>query len=479
MQPQDLVATLVRTFPDRVLTRPGALAPYESDGLTTFRARPRAVVLARVAAGGHRHRPLVPRGRRALHGPRQRHEPVGRRRPGRRRHRHRPQSTERESCGSIPTARLAVVEPGVINLDVTAAAAPHGLYYAPDPSSQSVCTIGGNVAFNSGGAHCFRHGMTANHVLGLKRRAAATAAVWQLGGESVEQVGPDLTGLFVGCEGLFGIALEITLRLHAAARGAIARCLPVYARCRRRAMPYRRSSRRACCRARWKSWIGSRLKPPRPPWTPAIRRAPRPFCSSSSKGDAARSGRRVRAADARDRGAPARPARASPAMRRIGRASGRDGNARSRRSAASAPTSSSRTASCRARGWARRSRAIQGLARATWHPRRQRVSCRRRQSASADPVRWTRGRRARTRRSAGRRHPADVHQRLADRSRANTASAWRSGRFWARCTPPKMSPSCSGCATRSIRASSRTAARCSAAASATPLTAFTRSSAQA
>jgi glycolate oxidase len=108
--------------------------------------------------------------------------------------------------------RLAVVEPGVINLDVTAAAAPHGLYYAPDPSSQSICTIGGNVAFNSGGAHCFRHGMTANHVLGLKV-VLPDGHVAHLGGDALEEAGPDLAGLFVGSEGLFGIALEITLRL--------------------------------------------------------------------------------------------------------------------------------------------------------------------------------------------------------------------------------------------------------------------------
>ena len=67
-----------------------------------------------------------------------------------------------------PEERIAVVEPGVINLDVTRPRPPHGLYYAPDPSSQSICTIGGNVAFNSGGAHCLKYGMTTNHVLGLE-----------------------------------------------------------------------------------------------------------------------------------------------------------------------------------------------------------------------------------------------------------------------------------------------------------------------
>ena len=111
-----------------------------------------------------------------------------------------------------PVRRIAVVEPGVINLQVTHAAAAHGLHYAPDPSSQQVCTIGGNVAFNSGGAHCLKYGMTANHVLGLKA-VLATGDVVELGGDSLEGIGPDWTGLFVGCEGLFGVALEITLRL--------------------------------------------------------------------------------------------------------------------------------------------------------------------------------------------------------------------------------------------------------------------------
>jgi glycolate oxidase len=100
----------------------------------------------------------------------------------------------------------------VVNLDVSRAAAPHGLYYAPDPSSQSICTIGGNVAFNSGGAHCLKHGMTSNHVLGLKA-VLATGEVVEWGGPSRETIGPDWCGLFTGHEGLFGIALEITLQL--------------------------------------------------------------------------------------------------------------------------------------------------------------------------------------------------------------------------------------------------------------------------
>jgi glycolate oxidase len=111
-----------------------------------------------------------------------------------------------------PNQRIAVVEPGVINLAVSQRASGDDLYYAPDPSSGPICTLGGNVAFNSGGAHCLKYGMTANHVLGLKI-VLPNGEVCQLGGDSLEMVGPDLTGMFVGSEGLFGIALEITLRL--------------------------------------------------------------------------------------------------------------------------------------------------------------------------------------------------------------------------------------------------------------------------
>ena len=111
-----------------------------------------------------------------------------------------------------PEQRYAVVQPGVINLEISKAAAPHGLYYAPDPSSQQICTIGGNVAFNSGGAHCLKYGMTSNHVLGA-RVVLPDGEIEQLGGLSMEQVGPDLLGLFVGSEGLLGVATEVTVRL--------------------------------------------------------------------------------------------------------------------------------------------------------------------------------------------------------------------------------------------------------------------------
>jgi glycolate oxidase len=208
------MAALAQLYPkERLLTRNVELLPYESDALTAFRTKPAAVVLPETAeevietvrlcyqAGV----PYVARG-----------------------------SGTSLSGGSLPIKdgliiglnrlnrikkidpeqRIAVIEPGVINLQISNAAAPYNLYYAPDPSSQSICTIGGNVAFNSGGAHCLKYGMTSNHILGLKV-VLADGEVVEFGGESVEGVGvgPDLIGLFVGSEGLFGIALEITVRL--------------------------------------------------------------------------------------------------------------------------------------------------------------------------------------------------------------------------------------------------------------------------
>ena len=90
--------------------------------------------------------------------------------------------------------------------------APHELYYAPDPSSQVVCTIGGNVAENSGGAHCLKYGFTTNHVLGLTM-VCADGSVVTVGGDSLDQVGPDLRALIVGSEGTLGIVTEIIVRL--------------------------------------------------------------------------------------------------------------------------------------------------------------------------------------------------------------------------------------------------------------------------
>lgn len=196
---------------ERCLIDPARLDTYASDGLTMFEVMPRAVVLPDTAEEViavvrlcHQHGvPFVARG-----------------------------SGTSLSGAAVPVAdgivislnrmtrilrldadaRVAVVEPGVTNLAVSKAAAPHGLHFAPDPSSQQICTIGGNVAFNSGGAHCLKYGMTANHVLGLKV-VLATGEVCELGGDSLENTGADLAGFFCGSEGLFGIVLEITLRL--------------------------------------------------------------------------------------------------------------------------------------------------------------------------------------------------------------------------------------------------------------------------
>ena len=199
--------------PERLLTRDVELLPYETDALTAFQTKPGAVVLpvnedeiiATVRLCHAMDLPFVARG-----------------------------SGTSLSGGSLPIAdglvialnrlnrikridprqRIAVVQPGVVNLHISDAARQYGLYYAPDPASQSICTIGGNIAFNSGGAHCLKYGMTSNHVLGMKV-VLADGSVTEFGSESVEGVGigPDLIGLFVGSEGLFGIALELTLRL--------------------------------------------------------------------------------------------------------------------------------------------------------------------------------------------------------------------------------------------------------------------------
>jgi glycolate oxidase len=196
---------------ERLLSAPAALAAFSCDGLTAFSATPCAVVLAEsvdevVATVRACHRtgtPFVARG-----------------------------SGTSLSGGSLPVAggvlialnrlnailridpesRIAVVGPGVINLEVSRAAAAHGLAYAPDPSSQSICSIGGNLAFNSGGAHCLRHGMTANHILGMTV-VLPDGELTTLGGPSREGLGPDWTGMFCGSEGLFGIAVEVTVGL--------------------------------------------------------------------------------------------------------------------------------------------------------------------------------------------------------------------------------------------------------------------------
>jgi glycolate oxidase len=108
--------------------------------------------------------------------------------------------------------RCAVVQPGVVNLELSRAAAPFGLYFAPDPSSQKASTIGGNIGNNAGGPHCLALGVTTNHVLGLEV-VLDDGSVVQLGGKAGAGVGLDLTGLLVGSEGTLGIVTEATLRL--------------------------------------------------------------------------------------------------------------------------------------------------------------------------------------------------------------------------------------------------------------------------
>jgi len=208
----ELTRALARIYPaERLLTGAAELTAFESDGLTAFRARPGVVVLPEtqdevietVQLCYEHDVPFVARGSgTSLSGgsmPIQDGVVIALNRLNRILH-------------FDPEARVAVVEPGVINAQVSRRAAKHGLYYAPDPSSGPVCTIGGNVAFNSGGAHCLKYGMTANHVLGLKV-VLPDGKVVNLGGDSLESAGPDLAGFFVGSEGLLGIALEITLRL--------------------------------------------------------------------------------------------------------------------------------------------------------------------------------------------------------------------------------------------------------------------------
>ena len=200
----DLAAAVGR---DHVITDPTALRTYESDGLTGYRAVPQAVVLpdsteqvvAAVRACEAHAVPFVARG-----------------------------AGTGLSGGAVPVAEGIVIgltrmnrilevdapnrrvrlQPGVTNLDVSRAVAPHGLYYAPDPSSQQVCTIGGNVAENSGGAHCLKYGFTANHVLAAELVLAGGELVHLDDGGAL-----DLLGTVVGSEGTLGIVTEVLVRV--------------------------------------------------------------------------------------------------------------------------------------------------------------------------------------------------------------------------------------------------------------------------
>jgi glycolate oxidase subunit GlcD len=112
-----------------------------------------------------------------------------------------------------PIQRRAVLQPGVVNARLSEAVLPHGLYYVPDPSSQAACTVGGNVAENAGGPHCLKYGVTTNHIVALEV-VLPDGSITRMGSTQGEPWGPDLVGLFVGSEGMFGIATEITVRLE-------------------------------------------------------------------------------------------------------------------------------------------------------------------------------------------------------------------------------------------------------------------------
>ncbi len=209
--PDVLKAVAAIVGPRWVRSAPAELETFASDGLPTHHTRPLAVVLpgsrdevirlVRVLA--HHGAPFVPRGAgTGLSG-----GAVG-------------------GSGEVIIAltrlnrilavdarnRRATVEPGVVNVRLSEAAKPYGLHYAPDPSSQTACTIGGNVAENAGGPHCLKYGVTSSHVVELEVVLPDGRPV-VLGSASGESWGPDLTGLFVGSEGTFGLATRITVRL--------------------------------------------------------------------------------------------------------------------------------------------------------------------------------------------------------------------------------------------------------------------------
>ena len=194
-----------------LVSSPEELHTYECDGLTNFRVMPLAVLLPSdtqqvqaIVRVCHRERiPFVARGSgTGLSGgalPVENGVVISLAR------------MNRILEVDLPNARV-IVEPGVINLDVTGRVQPHQYFYAPDPSSQSVCSIGGNVAENSGGAHCLKHGFTTTHVLGLEV-VLPDGSLVHLGGKCLDMPGYDLMGVFVGSEGTLGIATKVTLRI--------------------------------------------------------------------------------------------------------------------------------------------------------------------------------------------------------------------------------------------------------------------------
>ncbi|HYN76319.1 MAG TPA: FAD-linked oxidase C-terminal domain-containing protein [Lamprocystis sp. (in: g-proteobacteria)] len=208
----ELVGAL-RAFlpPDAVLEQEEQVRPYECDGLSAYRQLPLLVVLPRT----------VEEVQRCLRLCSERQVPVVARGAG-----------TGLSGGALPlhdgivlslarfnrildldpVARTARVEPGVRNLAITEAAAPHGLYYAPDPSSQIACTIGGNVAENSGGVHCLKYGLTVHNVLAVTL-VTMEGELIELGSAALDSPGYDLLALYIGSEGMLGVTVEVTVKL--------------------------------------------------------------------------------------------------------------------------------------------------------------------------------------------------------------------------------------------------------------------------
>ena len=208
----ELLSALAAVLPpEMILSRREDVTPYESDGLAVYRARPLAVLLPRTE-------PQVAAALRTCH---RLGVPVVARGAG-----------TGLSGGAMPHAQgvvlslarfdrivavdpvrcTAVVQSGVRNIAVSEAAAPHGLYYAPDPSSQIACTIGGNVAENAGGVHCLKYGLTLHNVLKLRGFTVAGEAV-EFGADALDAPGLDLLPLVVGSEGMLAIVTEVTVRL--------------------------------------------------------------------------------------------------------------------------------------------------------------------------------------------------------------------------------------------------------------------------
>ena len=210
---RDAIAARLRAIVpgEGVITAPRELRAYESDGLTAYAQAPMLVVLPSDTA-------QVSAVLRTCHAEGIRVVPRG--------------AGTSLSGGALPLAdavllglgkfkrilavdlpnRCAVVQPGVTNLGVTEAVQAHGFYYAPDPSSQIACTIGGNVAENSGGVHCLKYGLTTNNLLGLEI-VLMDGTVVRLGGRHLDASGYDLLGVMTGSEGLLGVVTEVTVRL--------------------------------------------------------------------------------------------------------------------------------------------------------------------------------------------------------------------------------------------------------------------------